>query len=52
MSERVEAGHVGVTVGRGFYAWDRRSLGPWLERYEKTLQVLLELMRKQIDAPG
>ena len=50
LTERVKAGHVGVTVGRGFYRWDRRRLGPWLERYEKTLQALLELMRNEIDA--
>ena len=45
-------GHVGVTVGRGFYRWDRRTLQPWLQRYEKTLTALLRLMRETIDGGG
>jgi 3-hydroxybutyryl-CoA dehydrogenase len=49
LKSRVKAGHVGVTVGRGFYQWDRRTLGPWLLRYEKTLDALLRLMRETID---
>ncbi len=49
LKSRVKAGHVGVTVGRGFYQWDQRTLGPWLLRYEKTLDALLRLMRETID---
>jgi 3-hydroxybutyryl-CoA dehydrogenase len=49
LASRVKAGHVGVTVGRGFYQWDKRTLGPWLLRYEKTLDALLRLMRETID---
>ncbi|MPZ45721.1 MAG: 3-hydroxyacyl-CoA dehydrogenase [Betaproteobacteria bacterium] len=49
IASRVKAGHVGVTVGRGFYRWDKRTLGPWLQRYEKTLEALLRLMRETID---
>jgi hypothetical protein len=45
----VRAGHVGVTVGRGFYRWDQRTLGPWLARYERVLGELLKLMREGID---
>jgi 3-hydroxybutyryl-CoA dehydrogenase len=52
LADRVKAGHVGVTVGRGFYKWDRRTLGPWLQRYEKTLAALLRLMRETIDGGG
>jgi 3-hydroxybutyryl-CoA dehydrogenase len=50
-ASRVRAGHVGVTVRRGFYRWDTRALGPWLERYEKTLAELLARMRS-IDGHG
>jgi 3-hydroxybutyryl-CoA dehydrogenase len=49
LTSRVEAGHIGVTVGRGFYTWDKRTLGPWLERYERVLGELLKLMREGID---
>lgn len=49
LASRVNAGHVGITVGRGFYRWDKRTLGPWLERYEKVLRELLLLMREGID---
>jgi 3-hydroxyacyl-CoA dehydrogenase len=52
LADRVKAGHVGVTVGRGFYRWDRRTLQPWLQRYEKTLTALLRLMRETIDGGG
>ena len=52
LADRVKAGHVGVTVGRGFYRWDKRTLGPWLQRYEKTLDALLRLMRETIDGGG
>jgi len=45
-AERVRAGHVGVTAGRGFYRWDQRALGAWLDRYQKTLAALLERMHK------
>jgi 3-hydroxybutyryl-CoA dehydrogenase len=50
-AQRVRAGHVGVTVGRGFYRWEERALGAWLERYQKTLAELLARMR-QIDRRG
>ena len=50
LSSRVAAGQVGVTVGRGFYTWDKRALGPWLQRYERVLKELLRLMRSSIDA--
>jgi 3-hydroxybutyryl-CoA dehydrogenase len=49
LASRVRAGHVGVTVGRGFYRWDQRTLGPWLARYERVLGELLKLMREGID---
>lgn len=49
LASRVNAGHVGITVGRGFYRWDKRTLGPWLERYEKVLSAILTLMREGID---
>lgn len=49
LAKRVRAGDVGVTVGRGFYRWDKQTLGPWLQRYEATLATLLRLMRETID---
>jgi 3-hydroxyacyl-CoA dehydrogenase len=49
LADRVKAGHVGVTVGRGFYRWDKRTLGAWLQRYERVLGELLKLMREGID---
>jgi 3-hydroxybutyryl-CoA dehydrogenase len=49
LASRVKAGHVGVTVGRGFYRWDKQELGPWLQRYERVLGELLKLMREGID---
>lgn len=45
LADRVRAGHVGVTVGRGFYRWDERKLKPWLRRYEKALGEVLAMMR-------
>jgi 3-hydroxybutyryl-CoA dehydrogenase len=50
LASRVAAGRVGVTVGRGFYIWDKRTLGPWLARYQRVLGELLHLMREGIDA--
>ena len=52
LASRVRAGHVGVTVGQGFYQWDKRELGPWLRRYETLLGKVLKLMREAPAAPG
>lgn len=46
LADRVRAGHVGVTVGRGFYRWDKRKLAAWLKRYEAVLAAVLGLMRE------
>ncbi|MCC6531973.1 MAG: 3-hydroxyacyl-CoA dehydrogenase [Burkholderiales bacterium] len=51
LSSRVRAGQVGVTVGHGFYSWGKGEYAPWLERYERTLAKVLELMRA-FDAPA
>jgi 3-hydroxybutyryl-CoA dehydrogenase len=51
-ASRVQAGHVGVTVGRGFYEWNADGLEGWMERYEKTLTALLALMRQIDGQPG
>ena len=45
LADRVRKGHVGVTVGRGFYAWDTRELGRYVKRYQRTLAQVLRLMR-------
>ena len=45
LTSRVRAGDVGVTVGRGFYEWDQRTLKRWLARYEQELQRVLARMR-------
>jgi 3-hydroxybutyryl-CoA dehydrogenase len=45
LSSRVRDGHVGVTVGRGFYAWTARELRDYVERYQATLEKVLRLMR-------
>lgn len=45
LAHRVRDGHVGVTVGRGFYRWDERKLGAWLRRYDRALVEVLKLMR-------
>ena len=36
LTSRVKVGHIGVTVGRGFYEWDERTLKRWLARYERV----------------
>ena len=45
LASRVRKGHVGVTVGRGFYAWDPRALDKYVRRYQATLEKVLRLMR-------
>jgi 3-hydroxybutyryl-CoA dehydrogenase len=45
LSSRVRSGHVGVTVGRGFYTWDARKLRGYVKRYEATLERVLRLMQ-------
>jgi 3-hydroxybutyryl-CoA dehydrogenase len=52
LASRVRAGHVGVTVGQGFYKWDKRELGRWLRRYETLLGKVLKLMREAPAAPS
>jgi 3-hydroxybutyryl-CoA dehydrogenase len=46
LANRVRAGHVGVTVGRGFYRWDKRKLADWLKRYDAALAEVLARMRR------
>ena len=46
LSSRVRAGNVGVTVGRGFYAWNARDVRAYVRRYERTLEKVLRLMRE------
>ena len=46
LAARVRKGHVGVTVGRGFYAWDARSIRDFVKRNDATLEKVLRLMRE------
>jgi len=51
LASRVRDGHVGVTVGRGFYKWGKDEIGPWLASYDRTLVEVLGLM-KRLDGRG
>ena len=46
LAGRVRKGHVGATVGRGFYEWDSRSIRDFVKRNDATLEKVLRLMRE------
>jgi 3-hydroxybutyryl-CoA dehydrogenase len=48
LREKVDAGHLGMKSGQGFYAWDAQSIEREKARYEGLLLAALALLRDEL----
>ena len=47
MSDRVQAGHIGMKAKKGFYDWTDESIAEEKARYERALAGAMEILRRE-----
>jgi 3-hydroxybutyryl-CoA dehydrogenase len=48
LTEKVDAGNLGMKTGQGFYQWDANAIKAERQRYDELLRAGLKLIRKEL----